>query len=60
MIAASALKWKSFEEIADDVKIDREFTPNEKNTALYDRMFKEFITIYKKNKDIFRRLNSGH
>jgi len=60
MIAASALKWKSFEEIADAVKIDREFTPNEKNTALYDRMFKEFITIYKKNKDIFRRLNSGH
>lgn len=58
MIAASALKWKGFQEIADTVKIDREFLPDMKNKIIYDRLFKEFVNIYKKNKDIYKRLNS--
>ncbi len=58
MVAVSALGWASFSEIAERVKISREFIPNPENREVYDRMFKCFTKLYSANKKIYRLLNS--
>ncbi len=57
-IASVALGFIEFEDIPSFVKINKKFKPNPQNRKLYDDMFREFLNIYKKNKPIFKRLNS--
>ena len=57
-IASVALGFIEFEDIPTFVEIKNSFEPNPQNRKLYDDMFQEFLNIYKKNKPIFKRLNS--
>ena len=57
-IASVALGFIEFEDIPTFVEINNNFEPNPQNRKLYDDMFQEFLNIYKKNKPIFKRLNS--
>ena len=57
LLASVAMGWNTFETISENIQIDKIFEPIEKNQKVYDRLFKEFLLIYKNNKSIFRRLN---
>ncbi|MFW9886818.1 MAG: FGGY-family carbohydrate kinase, partial [Candidatus Thorarchaeota archaeon] len=57
LIGAVGLGLCSFDEIPSLIQIEKEFTPNSENRALYDELFKEFLNIYKNNVKIYRRLN---
>ena len=58
MIGAVALGvYKSFEEAAERIAVEKIFKPNEDNHRFYRKMFEEFKKIYKQNKGIYRRLN---
>jgi xylulokinase len=57
-IASVGLGYIQFSEIPKLVKIENEYHPDPKNRALYDKIFPEFVNLYKCNRDIYRRLNS--
>ncbi len=41
--------------------IPADIEPNPENRSTYDRLFSEFVKIYKRNKSIYSRLNAtGH
>jgi xylulokinase len=44
-------------ELRDRVRVDRTFTPDPANRALYDRLYAEFPGLYKAQKGMFARLN---
>ncbi len=56
-IAAAGLGRINFDDIPELITYANTFTPRPENRTIYDRLFKEFITIYKNNKAMFRRLN---
>jgi len=39
------------------IKIKKVFVPNTENEEIYNRLFKEFVNIYKRNKKMFKALN---
>ncbi len=39
------------------IKVRKVFFPNTKNEEIYNRLFKEYIKIYKRNKKMFKNLN---
>ncbi|MEM0007907.1 MAG: FGGY-family carbohydrate kinase [Candidatus Bathyarchaeia archaeon] len=58
IIAMIALGYvKSFEDAETLVKIEAVYEPNSRNVAVYEKIFKEFRSIYKNNRKMFRRLN---
>jgi xylulokinase len=57
-IASVALNYITFDDIPDLVQFEKTFTPDKSNRAVYDKLFKEFVNIYKSNRRIYRRLNS--
>ena len=57
-IASVGLGQISFNEISDLIKISKVYKPNHDNRELYDVLFKEYLSIYKTNKDFYRRLNT--
>jgi xylulokinase len=57
LIGAVGLGLCSFDEIPSLIQIEKEFTPNPENRALYDELFKEFLNIYKNNVKMYKRLN---
>ena len=57
LIASVALGHTTFDRIPDLVEVRQRFRPDPSNRALYDRLFAEFVAIYKANKGIFERLN---
>jgi xylulokinase len=57
-IALVALGYISFDDIPSLVRYNRVFTPDKKNSPLYEKLFHEFLNIYKKNKSMYKRLNS--
>ncbi|MFW9907355.1 MAG: FGGY-family carbohydrate kinase [Candidatus Thorarchaeota archaeon] len=56
-IAATALGYCKFEDIPELVQYSNIFRPNPENHELYRKLYHEFITLYKKNKTMYRRLN---
>lgn len=56
-LAAVAQGELTFDEIPTCVPIRRVFQPQPENTRVYDRLFKEFIQIYARNRGIYARLN---
>lgn len=56
-IAATGLGYCNFEEIPELVQYSKIFHPNPENHELYKKLYNEFITLYKKNKTMYRRLN---
>lgn len=57
LIASVGLGYIQFNDIPNLIHIQHEYLPNPKNRTLYDEIFPEFVNLYKKNKDIYRRLN---
>jgi len=56
-IGAVGIGEISFADIPSMVKFKRDYESNEKNLELYDRLFTQFIQIYKNVKDIYRQMN---
>ncbi|MCG9910276.1 MAG: FGGY-family carbohydrate kinase [Flavobacteriales bacterium] len=56
-LAALAMGNITLKEIEEIHEIDKEFVPNLKNKAVYDKLFDEFLHFYKANKKAFIRLN---
>jgi xylulokinase len=56
-IASVGLGYIQFDNIPSLVKIEREYHPDPTNRALYNRIFPEFVNLYKNNREIYRRLN---
>jgi xylulokinase len=59
LLAAVALGLVSVDQIPDCVEITNTYEPNPENRAIYDELYREFRTIYKNNKQMYRRLNAG-
>lgn len=57
LLAAVALDLASFATIGDDVTIAHTYVPNPANRQIYDRLYAEYLNIYKQNKGIYARLN---
>ena len=58
IIGAVALGvYKSFEEAAENIKIEKVFKPDMERHQFYKNLFKEFKSIYENNKKIYQRLN---
>ena len=56
-LASVGLGYCTFDEIPSLIKYNNTFHPNPEHRALYDKIFKEFLEIYKKNKKMYARLN---
>lgn len=48
---------KSFADAIPLIKIKKNFTPRPENKEIYDKLFNEYMKIYKRNKEMFRSLN---
>ena len=57
-IASVGLGYMTFDDIPNYIQISNTFEPNPENRKIYDRLFAEFLNIYKHNKAIFKRLNA--
>ena len=58
-IAAAGLGFIGFGDIPDLIRYEKVYEPLEANRILYEDLYGEFINIYRKNRNIFRRLNGG-
>jgi xylulokinase len=60
LLAALALGTVRQDEIRGLVPIERVFSPNPQNRAIYDRLYAEFARLYKSQRRMFARLNRTH
>ena len=56
-LASIALGHLAVEEIPEQVKISRTFRPDPNNRNVYDALYRQFLALYKRNRQIFKRLN---
>jgi len=56
-IAAVGLGRLSFDDIPNLIKYEKVFDPDIKQHSRYNELYREFLEIYKKNKNIYQRLN---
>jgi xylulokinase len=56
-LAAVGLGYITFDDIPGLVEIENTYSPNAANSAVYARLYGEFLNIYKSGKPIYRRLN---
>jgi xylulokinase len=59
MVAAVALGRGTFEELGAQVRVTRRFAPDAAARATYDRLYREFRNLHKRNRSIYTRLNRG-
>ncbi len=57
ILAAVAMGYTTFNEVAEQLEVAAEYLPNPANRALYDERFAVFLEIYKRNRRIYARLN---
>ncbi len=57
-IASVGLGYISFEDIPKLTRIKKTFHPTPENRKTYDELYDIFIRLYRKNKSLYRRLNS--
>ena len=57
LIASVGLGFISFDDVSQHVQYEHEYQPNPDNRKLYDKLFAEFVNIYRQNKKIHERLN---
>ncbi len=48
---------KKFNDAIPLIKINKVFVPNTTNKKIYDKLFNEYKNIYKRNKEMFKKLN---
>ena len=58
-VASVGLGYIKFDDIGELTEFSKIFKPNQKNRAIYDKLFKEFVEIYNQNRKIYQRLNSS-
>ncbi len=58
LIAAVGLGEIKFDDVPQLVEINRTYSPNSQNRALYDDLYNEFVSIYRQMHGIYQRLNS--
>ncbi len=56
-LAAIALRFMKFDEISERVEIAKTYRPDPANRKIYDELFKEFLNVYRNNKQMYARLN---
>jgi xylulokinase len=57
LLAAVSLGYLSVTDIPEQVEIAHTYQPDPKNRQIYDKLYRQFIDLYRRNKRIFRRLN---
>jgi xylulokinase len=57
LIASVGLGYTRFDDVPQYVQFQNEYQPNPNHRALYDKLFAEFVNLYKQNKGIYERLN---
>jgi xylulokinase len=57
-LASIGLGYLKAEDIPAKTKVKTKYRPKPENKEIYDKLFAEYINIYKKNKGIHKRLNS--
>jgi xylulokinase len=57
LIASVGLGYTRFDDVPQHVQIQKEYQPNPDNRKLYDKLFAEFVEIYRQNRKISERLN---
>ncbi len=56
-LAAVALGYFGYDDIAQYIAIEETFEPNPKHRDLYNKRFKAYLKFYKQNRKVFRFLN---
>ncbi|MBA7530758.1 Xylulose kinase [subsurface metagenome] len=56
-IASVALGYLKWDEIQTCCEISKVFTPNPENRKIYDKLFAEYVNIYKVMGKTYKRLN---
>ena len=59
MIASVGLGCISFADVTRHIQYQNEYQPDPQKRELYDRLFAEFVNLYKQNRRIYERLNRG-
>jgi xylulokinase len=59
LLAAVALGYLRYDEIAARVPIAETYHPNPAHRRIYDELFREFVAIYQSTRKIYERLNRG-
>jgi xylulokinase len=57
MLAAVALGELTFDQVPDRVQVARAYPPDPAYTGLYDKLFREFTGLYRRNRKAHARLN---
>jgi xylulokinase len=57
-LAAIALKYITFDEVSRFVPIKDEYLPDPANRVIYEKLYKEFLKLYKAQKKACARMNS--
>ncbi|MHA1340500.1 MAG: xylulokinase [Promethearchaeota archaeon] len=57
-IVAIGLGYLKFEDIPKYITYEKIFKPNPDNRKIYDKIYKAFLSIYKKNRKIYKFLNT--
>jgi len=57
LLASLSLDFITLEEISKQARIKNVFEPDSENSRIYDKLFREFLNIYRKNKKNLERLN---
>ena len=56
-LASVTLGYITFQDIPSLIQFSNTFTPDPENVKVYNRIFKEFLSLYKNNKASYHRLN---
>jgi xylulokinase len=56
-IASVGLGEISFDDIPDLIEYENTYNPRPENKTIYDVLFREFVTIYRNNRAMYKRLN---
>ncbi|MFX0065781.1 MAG: FGGY-family carbohydrate kinase [Candidatus Hermodarchaeota archaeon] len=56
-MASVGLGYIEWEQIPKYIQFSNVFTPNPENRKIYDKLFEEYVNIYKNNKTMYQRLN---
>ena len=56
--ALMILGHRKKEEVADTVKVEKTFKPDQGNRKVYDKLLTQFVEMHKKTKPIFKALNN--
>ena len=58
-LASISLGYLSVNDILNYVQIANTYEPDPANRSIYDKLYREFLEFYKKNKGSFKRLNTA-